>query len=60
VSGGGRRHDDELYGKGTEAFASWNTCAVVGNSGHLLRSKYGEDIDAHDVVMRMNQAPTKG
>lgn len=46
--------------KGTAAFSSWSTCAVVGNSGHLLRSAYGDAIDAHDVVMRMNQAPTKG
>ncbi|KAK3272817.1 hypothetical protein CYMTET_18909 [Cymbomonas tetramitiformis] len=38
----------------------WRTCAVVGNSGTLLDSQYGASIDKHDVVIRMNQAPTKG
>ncbi|KAM9165329.1 CMP-N-acetylneuraminate-beta-galactosamide-alpha-2,3-sialyltransferase 1 isoform 1-T4 [Pangshura tecta] len=33
-------------------------CAVVGNSGNLRQSQYGQDIDAHDFVLRMNRAPT--
>nr|XP_033799429.1 CMP-N-acetylneuraminate-beta-galactosamide-alpha-2,3-sialyltransferase 2 [Geotrypetes seraphini]XP_033799430.1 CMP-N-acetylneuraminate-beta-galactosamide-alpha-2,3-sialyltransferase 2 [Geotrypetes seraphini] len=33
-------------------------CAVVGNSGNLRGSGYGKDIDEHDFIMRMNQAPT--
>jgi hypothetical protein len=44
--------------RGTSAFKRWGRCAVVGNSGHLLRTAYGAEIDAHDVVMRINQAPT--
>mmetsp|Transcript_32628 Transcript_32628/g.52289 ORF Transcript_32628/g.52289 Transcript_32628/m.52289 type:complete len:259 (-) Transcript_32628:706-1482(-) len=36
------------------------TCAIVGNSGILKRGGYGKPIDANDVVMRINQAPTKG
>lgn len=35
-------------------------CAVVGNSGDLLLSKFGKDIDSHDVVIRNNGAPTRG
>ncbi|XP_040288111.1 CMP-N-acetylneuraminate-beta-galactosamide-alpha-2,3-sialyltransferase 1 [Bufo bufo] len=34
------------------------TCAIVGNSGNLKGSDYGQDIDAHDFVLRMNHAPT--
>ncbi|TFK06115.1 attractin [Platysternon megacephalum] len=35
-------------------------CAIVGNSGNLRQSQYGQDIDAHDFVLRMNRAPTAG
>ncbi|XP_018430734.1 PREDICTED: CMP-N-acetylneuraminate-beta-galactosamide-alpha-2,3-sialyltransferase 2, partial [Nanorana parkeri] len=35
-------------------------CAVVGNSGNLRGSGYGKDIDGHDFIMRINQAPTLG
>ncbi|XP_029447922.1 CMP-N-acetylneuraminate-beta-galactosamide-alpha-2,3-sialyltransferase 1-like isoform X1 [Rhinatrema bivittatum] len=33
-------------------------CAVVGNSGNLLKSNYGSIIDSHDIIMRMNRAET--
>ncbi|XP_051967156.1 CMP-N-acetylneuraminate-beta-galactosamide-alpha-2,3-sialyltransferase 2-like [Xyrauchen texanus] len=35
-------------------------CAVVGNSGNLLKSKYGALIDSHTTVFRMNKAITTG
>ncbi|CBI21279.3 hypothetical protein VitviT2T_022135 [Vitis vinifera] len=35
----------------------FQTCAVVGNSGDLLKTEFGEEIDSHDVVIRENEAP---
>eukprot|EP00252_Welwitschia_mirabilis_P001267 TRINITY_DN11160_c0_g1_i1.p1 TRINITY_DN11160_c0_g1~~TRINITY_DN11160_c0_g1_i1.p1 ORF type:complete len:468 (-),score=57.74 TRINITY_DN11160_c0_g1_i1:28-1431(-) len=35
----------------------FGTCAVVGNSGDLLKNEFGEEIDAHEVVIRDNEAP---
>lgn len=34
-------------------------CAVVGASRNLLGSRYGDLIDAHNVVFRINRAPTE-
>ncbi|XP_068431599.1 CMP-N-acetylneuraminate-beta-galactosamide-alpha-2,3-sialyltransferase 1-like [Clinocottus analis] len=36
------------------------TCAVVGNSVNLKKSHYGPLIDFQDIVIRINQARTKG
>ncbi|XRB11240.1 glycosyltransferase family 29 protein [Pseudoscourfieldia marina] len=44
------------------------SCAIVGAAGHLVHGsetgaggvKYGKRIDAHDVVIRFNAAPTRG
>jgi hypothetical protein len=33
------------------------SCAVVGYSQNLLRSNYGDQIDKHDYVFRMNSVP---
>ncbi|KZV27539.1 CMP-N-acetylneuraminate-beta-galactosamide-alpha-2, 3-sialyltransferase 1 [Dorcoceras hygrometricum] len=35
----------------------FKTCAVVGNSGDLLKTEFGEEIDIHDAVIRDNEAP---
>lgn len=32
-------------------------CAVIGNSGDLLRTKFGGEIDSYDAVVRENGAP---
>ena len=31
--------------------------AVIGNSGDLLKTKFGREIDGYDVVIRENSAP---
>ncbi|KAL4188886.1 hypothetical protein AMTRI_Chr08g162730 [Amborella trichopoda] len=35
----------------------FRTCAVVGNSGDLLKTEFGLEIDAHNAVIRENEAP---
>lgn len=35
----------------------YRRCAVVGNSGDLLKTKFGKQIDGFDVVIRENGAP---
>ena len=35
----------------------YNSCALVGNAGHLSKEKWGEYIDNHDVVVRFNNLP---
>ncbi|KAK8994079.1 hypothetical protein V6N11_008285 [Hibiscus sabdariffa] len=32
-------------------------CAVMGNSGDLLKTRFGKEIDSYDVVIRENGAP---
>ena len=36
---------------------AYRTCAVVGSSGSLRGALFGEAIDAHDAVIRINAAP---
>lgn len=35
----------------------FDRCAVIGNSGDLLKTKFGKEIDSYDVVIRENGAP---
>ncbi|XP_050369472.1 beta-1,6-galactosyltransferase GALT29A [Argentina anserina] len=38
----------------------YSSCAVVGNSGILLKSDHGGLIDSHEVVIRLNNAKIEG
>ena len=38
----------------------FRTCAIVGNSGTILGTRSGAAIDANEIVIRINYAPTKG
>jgi len=64
VESGFRDHFDRIrphLPESVEAVeAGWDTssCAVVGSSGNLLHTQYGEDIDKHGMVFRLNRAPT--
>ncbi|KAF7693271.1 ST3 beta-galactoside alpha-2,3-sialyltransferase 8 [Silurus meridionalis] len=46
--------------KETHQLSQCRKCAVVGNSGNLLQSKYGDIINSHSFVFRMNKAMTVG
>ncbi len=41
-------------------FSGAQTCAIVGNSGNVLDQNKGDEIKAHDCVVRFNAAPTEG
>ncbi|KAI3455111.1 hypothetical protein Pfo_011774 [Paulownia fortunei] len=35
----------------------FSRCAVIGNSGDLLKSKFGKEIDSYEAIVRENGAP---
>lgn len=50
---------DEYNGK-RGLIQRYKSCAVVGNSGILLKSDYGKMIDSHEFVIRLNNARITG
>ncbi|GAA0172819.1 transferase [Lithospermum erythrorhizon] len=61
-----RRYQSEVMfdlGRGLEKYGlkkKYSSCAVIGNSGILLKRKYGQLIDNHELVVRLNNARTSG
>lgn len=50
---------DEFNG-GKGSGERYRSCAVVGNSGILLKGDFGKAIDSHEAVIRLNNARIKG
>ena len=51
----------DAFGEDLAKRYNFTTCAVAGNSGSLLRPpRLNNDIDEHEVVIRLNAAPTNG
>ncbi|XP_026452719.1 beta-1,6-galactosyltransferase GALT29A-like [Papaver somniferum] len=54
-----KRPVDKHYG--FENFdRKYDSCAVVGNSGILLKTEYGDMMDNHEFVVRLKNARTRG
>ena len=43
-----------------DQYGPFGSCAVVGNAGNLKYTTFGAAIDSHDIVVRLNHAPTEG
>ncbi|EFJ10975.1 glycosyltransferase, CAZy family GT29 [Selaginella moellendorffii] len=49
-----------LNSSATGSSGRFRQCAVVGNSGILLNTRYGSFIDSHEAVLRLNNARVTG
>ncbi|CAL6407598.1 unnamed protein product [Bathycoccus prasinos] len=47
-------------GGGSSKKYQYESCALVGNAGSVLRKKFGKYINNHDVIVRFNMAPIGG
>ena len=47
-------------GGGSDKKYQYESCALVGNGGSVLRKKFGKYINNHDVIVRFNMAPIGG
>lgn len=53
---GGSKDRDSFGGRFPRG-GFWHKCALVGKSGSLLLHEQGAEIDGHDAVFRMDEAP---
>eukprot|EP00873_Tetraselmis_striata_P024275 jgi/Tetstr1/444539/TSEL_032416.t1 len=51
---------EDVIGSNVPRSGRWGSCAVVGNSGILKKYRLGKDIDLHDAIFRLDNAPTDG
>uniref|UniRef100_A0A061SAY5 Beta-galactoside alpha--sialyltransferase 2 n=2 Tax=Tetraselmis sp. GSL018 TaxID=582737 RepID=A0A061SAY5_9CHLO len=56
----GELPDEDVIGSQTPRGGKWPSCAVVGNSGLLTRYRQGREIDLHDAIWRLDDAPVDG
>ena len=55
----GRQHHSALAQAATEGAKAHASCAVVGSAAALLTRNLGAEINAHETIIRTNQAPTR-
>ena len=60
VANTGAKHAREMLKLAPRYNRDFKTCAVVGNSGSLLETQFGFDIDKNEAVIRFNAAVTQG
>ncbi|TXG73631.1 hypothetical protein EZV62_002210 [Acer yangbiense] len=53
------KHPIDRYNGLNGSDKKYGSCAVVGNSGILLKKNHGELIDSHEMVIRLNNARTE-
>ncbi len=52
--------DEDAFVQKKKKKKRYKSCAVVGNSGSLLETQFGFDIDKNEAVIRFNAAVTQG
>ena len=52
--------DKDIFHRDSPNEFKFNTCAVVGSSGVLLKYLSGQNIDEHNAVIRFDRDPTIG
>mmetsp|Transcript_13914 Transcript_13914/g.39373 ORF Transcript_13914/g.39373 Transcript_13914/m.39373 type:complete len:578 (-) Transcript_13914:95-1828(-) len=52
--------EEDILGSRMPRSGKWGTCALVGSSGILKKYKQGKEIDLHDAIWRLDNAPVEG